>query len=66
MIEYQSINGKHLVKITKLRVFGFSNISKEEATKDLIKDIEIFFRYHIENGTLESALNNFGWIHEEQ
>ena len=44
-----------------LRTFGFSKRSQADALKDFDKAAGIFVRIHLQRGTLEKTLENFGW-----
>ena len=56
-----SKDGKFLVESPVLKAIGYSSISKEEAAKDLIDDIKLFFLYHIKNNSLKETLKGLGW-----
>lgn len=44
-----------------LKSLGFSTESKEAAVEDLKKAINVFFKVHVEAGTLFDALERFGF-----
>ncbi len=43
------------------KVLGFSSESEEAALGDLEQSLSLFFKVHLKNGTLDEALENFGW-----
>jgi len=43
------------------KVLGYSKSNEEDAIKDLKDSLNIFFEVHAEDGTLGSALQEFGW-----
>lgn len=46
---------------SQLKTFGYSKVSEEEAVKDFRRALKIFIEVHEEIGTLQKALDHFGW-----
>ena len=58
---FKERSGGITVAFPQIKVFGFSQNSREEALIDAKENASIFFDVHIEDGTLIDALNEFGW-----
>ena len=54
-------DGYFFVQCPIFRTLGISTVSFEEAEKDLDVDFGLFFRVHLERGTLKSALHSLQW-----
>jgi len=45
----------------QFKLLGFSEVSEKEAIADLRVSFDLFFNVHVERGSLEEALIDFGW-----
>ena len=48
----------------QFKVLGFSQKNEDDAIDDLKDSLDLFFDIHVERGTLDEALNEFGWKKE--
>lgn len=54
-------DGYFFVQCPIFRTLGSSKVSFEEAIKDHEIDVKLFFKVHIERGTLKRALRSLKW-----
>ena len=57
----KEVNGSFFVQSPVFKGIGFSTKSLQDAEIDLQKDIDIFFKVHLERKTLKTALASLGW-----
>ena len=60
-IAFRVKDGLFSVCAPSLDTFGYSKDSIEDAIDDLKNSLSVFFDVHVERGTLEKALEFFGW-----